>query len=64
MMRSISMLLAIPLFLGCSPQETLDLQVNWNLQTNFAEGGGHRAQFTIRNNSDIELTATNWEMYW
>jgi hexosaminidase len=64
MMKSVSILLMIPLFLGCSPQQALDLQVNWNLETNFAEGGGYRAQFTIRNNSDIELTAANWEMYW
>ena len=70
MMRSISMLLAIPLVLVCLPRnrpfpmETLDLQVRWNLETNFAEGGGHIAQFTIRNNSDIELTSANWEMYW
>ncbi|UCG86417.1 MAG: carbohydate-binding domain-containing protein [Gemmatimonadota bacterium] len=70
MMRSISVLLAIPLVLNCSPQnaqptmQTLDLQVRWNLETNFAEGGGHRAEFTIRNNSDIELTSANWEMYW
>jgi hexosaminidase len=59
-----SILLMIPLCLGCSAQQTLDLQVNWNLQTNLAEGGGHRAQFTVRNNSDIELTSANWEMYW
>jgi hexosaminidase len=70
MMRSIFILLAIPLVLDSSPlnrrfqTQTLDLQVHWNLITNFAEGGGHRAQFTIRNNSDVELTAANWEMYW
>jgi hexosaminidase len=70
MTRSISTLLAIPLALVCLPQQGplqtqgLDLQVLWNLETNFAEGGGHRAQFTIRNNSDTELTPANWEMYW
>jgi hexosaminidase len=44
--------------------DTLNLAVRWNLETNFAEGGGHNAQFTIRNNGDIELTSANWEMYW
>ncbi|MDH3290868.1 MAG: carbohydate-binding domain-containing protein [Gemmatimonadota bacterium] len=44
--------------------QTLDVQVVWKLETNFAEGGGHRAQFTIRNDSDVELTAANWELYW
>ncbi len=70
MMRSLSIFLITPLLFGCSPLSSqlettrLDLEVHWNLQTNFAEGGGHRAQFTIRNNSDIELTSANWEMYW
>jgi hypothetical protein len=60
MMRSISVLLTIPLFLECSPpngrsqMDTLNLAVRWNLETNFAEGGGHNAQFTIRNNGDIQ----------
>jgi hexosaminidase len=64
MIRSISILLAIPLFLTCSSRQRLDLAVTWSLETNFADGGGHRAQFTIRNNSAIELTAANWEMFW
>lgn len=70
MTRSISIMLTIPLALVCLPQEGPlntdgpDLQIRWNLETNFAEGGGHRASFTIRNNSDTELTAANWEMYW
>jgi len=70
MMRSLSILVTIPFLLDCSldarqsEMATLDLEVHWNLETNFAEGGGHRAQFTIRNNSDIELTSGNWEMYW
>jgi hexosaminidase len=70
MMRSLPILLTIPLFFDCSldarrsGMAQLDLAVSWNLETNFAEGGGHRAQFTIRNNSDIELTPANWEMYW
>jgi hexosaminidase len=59
-----TVLLTIPLFLGCAAPDTLDLAVTWNLETNLAAGGGHRAQFTIRNNSDIDLTSTNWEMYW
>ena len=70
MMRSLPILLTIPLLFDCSLDARrsgvapLDLAVSWNLETNFAEGGGHRAQFTIRNNSDIELTPANWEMYW
>ncbi|MEJ2238595.1 MAG: family 20 glycosylhydrolase, partial [Gemmatimonadales bacterium] len=70
MMRPISPLLAIPLVVVCLPQDgpapaqELDLQVRWNLETNFAEGGRYRAQFTIRNNSDVELTSANWELYW
>jgi hexosaminidase len=63
-MRSLSILLTIPLFLNCAAPDTLDLAVTWNLESNFAAGGGHRAQFTIRNNSDVELTSANWEMYW
>jgi len=50
--------------IGCSAQETLDIQVRWTLETNLAEGGGHRASFTIHNNSETELTSANWEMYW
>ncbi len=70
MTKSTSILLFIPLLVGCAPldnqggRHTLDLGVRWGLITNFAEGGGHRAQFTLRNNSDIVLTADNWEMYW
>jgi hexosaminidase len=64
MMRPLSLVLAIPLFLNCSSPRGLDLAVTWNLETNFAEGGGHRARFTIRNNSAIELSAANWELYW
>lgn len=67
MTRSTSALLTILLLFGCStPREgdTLDLAVQWNLETNFAEGGGHRARFSIHNNSGIALTANNWEMYW
>jgi len=70
MMRPLSILLTIPLLFDCSldarrsGMAPLDLAVSWNLETNFAEGGGHRAQFTIRNNGDIELTPANWEMYW
>ncbi len=66
-MRTISVLTAASLVLVCmpdTPNQSLDLQVRWNLQTNFAPGGGYSAEFTIRNNSDIELTADNWEMYW
>ena len=63
-------LLTIPLLLACSPGnepsnvQTFDLTVVWNLETNFVDGGGHQAQFTIQNNSEIELTAANWELYW
>ncbi len=63
-------LLTIPFFFGCSPQgpgvqeQTLDLAIVWNLETNFVEGGGHRARFTIRNDSDVELTSDNWSLYW
>ncbi|NIM50745.1 MAG: family 20 glycosylhydrolase [Gemmatimonadales bacterium] len=64
MIRSTAMFLAIVLSLVCSSQEGLDLSVTWNLETNFAAGGGHRAQFTIRNDGDVELTSTNWELYW
>jgi hexosaminidase len=64
MMRSLCVLLAIPLLLECSSRQKLDLAVTWELETNFAEDGGHRAQFTIRNDSDFELTPTNWELYW
>jgi hexosaminidase len=60
----------VPILMGCSPQnghvtvDPLGLQVQWNLITNFADGGGHGAQFTLRNDTDIELTSANWEMYW
>ncbi len=64
MMRSFFMLLAISLSVGCAPQHELSLAVTWKLETNFAEGGGHRAQFTIRNNSPFTLTPDNWELYW
>lgn len=64
MMRFRSVLLAIPLFLECSSRPGFDVAVTWALETNFAEGGGHRAHFTIRNHSRVELTSANWEMYW
>jgi hexosaminidase len=63
-------LLAIPLVLGSAacggPQAepALDVSIAWNLETNFVDGGGHRATFTIRNESDIELTDENWVLYW
>jgi hexosaminidase len=68
-MRSLPILVVmIPLLCECAPgpgnSGMVDLEVHWNLETNFVDGGGHRAQFTIRNNSDIELTSSNWEMYW
>jgi hypothetical protein len=61
-MRPILLLLAVSLLLHCSPQRELDLAVTWDLETNLAEGGGHGPRFTIRNNSDIELTSANWEL--
>lgn len=64
MMQFIFTLLAITLFFEGSSPNRLDLEVTWRLETNFAEGGGHRAQFTIRNNSGVELTSANWELYW
>lgn len=64
MTRSTAMFLASVLCLACASQEVPDLSVTWDLETNFAEGGGHRARFTIRNSSDAELTADNWELYW
>jgi hexosaminidase len=63
-------LLAIPLVLGsaaCGGQQVepaLDVSIAWNLETNFVDGGGHRATFRIRNDSDIELTDDNWALYW
>jgi hexosaminidase len=63
-------LLAFPVILGFAPRESrapapsVDLSVIWNLETNFADGGGHRATFTIRNQGDTELTDDNWAMYW
>jgi hexosaminidase len=42
----------------------LDLSVVWTLETNFAEGGGHRAMFTLRNGTAVALTSDNWELYW
>lgn len=70
MTRTLLLLLAVPLLLECPllnaqrAKDTLHLAVQWNLETNFAEGGGHRARFTIKNNSDIALTEANWELYW
>ncbi len=66
MIRRSLALVAIPLFLVCTPRggAAPELAIEWNLETNFAEGGGHRAAFTIRNNGDIALTATNWALYW
>lgn len=69
-MRAIPLLLAIPLVLDYSlpnrPSEVqaLHLEVVWNLETNFADGGGHRARFLVRNTDSITLTADNWELYW
>ena len=64
MMRSLCVLLAISLSVGCAPRRELDIAVTWKLETNFAEGGGHRATFSIRNDSDVELTDDNWALYW
>ena len=69
MTRSMIVLLAIPFCFDGSraaPRQApaLNLEVRWALITNFAEGGGHTARFTIRNNSDTVLTSSNWEMYW
>lgn len=70
MTRSISILLSLPFLLDCSAPngqggtDPLGLAVEWNLETNIVEGGGHRAQFTIRNEGDHTLTSANWEMYW
>ncbi len=69
MNRSVAALLLVPFLAHCVAPDgpgggrTLDLEVRWGLITNFA-GDGHRAQFTIRNNSPLELTSANWEMYW
>jgi hexosaminidase len=42
----------------------MELAIEWNLETNFAEGGGHHATFTIRNDGDVALTDANWALYW
>jgi hexosaminidase len=63
-------LLTIPFVLGSAPRDargpvpSLDLAVVWNLETNFVDGGGHYATFTIRNQGDIALTDDNWTLYW
>lgn len=59
-------LLLLAVFIGCSSTEDteqLDLSVTWNLETNH-EAGGHRATWTIKNNSDLTLTDDNWALYW
>ncbi|KPK05719.1 MAG: hypothetical protein AMS20_05865 [Gemmatimonas sp. SG8_28] len=64
------MLLTIPFVLAYVPSDpsvdvpALDLAIEWNLETNFADGGGHRATFTIHNNGDVALTDANWALYW
>ena len=70
MTRSTLVLLAIPLLLNGSSreqlfeQQALELEIGWALITNLAEGGGHTAQFTIRNTGSVALTPENWELYW
>ncbi|MGD2134534.1 MAG: family 20 glycosylhydrolase [Gemmatimonadales bacterium] len=64
MTRPTAVLLAVFLPLACSAQDAPDLAITWNLQTNFAEDGGHRAQFTIRNDGGMELPSSNWALYW
>ena len=62
--RSIAVSLTLLLATGCASRDGRDLAVTWRLETNFAEGGGHRADFTLRNTGLDTLTATNWELYW
>jgi hexosaminidase len=63
-------LLTIPFILAYAPHQAsvdapaLELAIEWNLETNFAEGGGHRARFTIHNNGDVALTDANWALHW
>jgi len=62
--RSIVVSLTLLLATGCASRDGRDLAVTWRLETNFAEGGGHRADFTLRNTGNDTLTGTNWELYW
>ena len=52
--------------ISCNRQEqvdNLDLKITWDLETNYSEGG-HRATWTIQNNSNTNLTPENWSLYW
>jgi len=63
----VSALLSVGFFLGCSSTrevKNLDLKISWNLETNYQEDGGHRAIWTIQNNSNVVLTRGNWALYW
>lgn len=63
-MRFMVAILTLLVAAGCGPTDDRDLAVTWRLETNFAEGGGHRAIFTLRNAGDVALTDANWELYW
>ena len=45
-------------------QSLPDLKLTWDLETNYLENDQHRATWTLTNKSEVELTDSNWTMYW